>query len=67
MDHYILKIYRRKPQTTPQQIVGTVENLADQKSRDFRNADELMAILGAGQGGLQNSDHRCEAGVESKK
>ncbi|MEE8429061.1 MAG: hypothetical protein V3S33_06120 [Gammaproteobacteria bacterium] len=60
MDHYIIKIYRKKSQTIPQQIVGTVENLADQQCRYFHSADELVAILGQGQGGRQETilDHR---------
>lgn len=46
MDHYIIKIYRRKPLTW-QKIVGTVENVANGQSHNFHNVDELMLLLGA--------------------
>lgn len=46
MDHYIVKIYRKEAQTAPLQIAGMVENMANQQCSAFRNADELVAILG---------------------
>ena len=69
MDHYIIKIYRKELQTTPQQIAGTVENLADQHSRNFDSADELVAILVRSQGRRQDIilDDCRNPGIESEK
>lgn len=67
MDHYIIKIYRNQPQTTPIQIVGTVENMANQQRSAFHNADELLAILGtapAQSARTKSSSHRCKTDVE---
>lgn len=70
MEHYILKIYRKESQTAPRRIVGTVENMADQQSCAFHNADELVAILGAWPRGVTKAvttAHCHEPGVEPKK
>ncbi len=63
MDHYIIKIYRSQPQATPIQIVGTVENMANQQCSAFHNADELVEILGSGSGSTvmtKTTNHRPE-------
>ncbi len=46
MDHYIVKIYRRK-RKQPKQVVGIVEDVATGGVQTFHNTDELEVILGA--------------------
>lgn len=46
MDHYIVRIYRRK-RKQPRQVVGVVEDVATGDIQAFHNTDELEVIMGA--------------------
>ena len=48
MDSYVIRIYRRDEQN-PQNIIGLVEDVMIQKTRPFKNFNELWEILRQGE------------------
>ncbi|MGD8386328.1 MAG: hypothetical protein PVG49_04270 [Desulfobacteraceae bacterium] len=55
VDVYLLKIYRRKP-NSPHSMVGTLEEINSLEKRSFKNSEELMRLL-SGRNRCKKKDH----------